>query len=185
MSDSQLQEAVLAQVDTESGPAASSPAPIPDNAAAAAPAVAEAGNEKPDILMADAPANGDEASPAVAAESPAPAVQSPAPVAQPLPSAVASPAPARTGTPVRTNGALDKEPGSSRANSVLPEQREPLPDRAAAHGEPARKYLNTKVSEHLLEGMKKLAKEQPNDPLRVLGEFLISRHQELENAGNI
>jgi COMPASS component SDC1 len=75
-------------------------------------------------------------------------------------SAVASPAPARTGTPVRTNGVHDKEPGSSRANSVLPEQREPLPDRAAAHGEPARKYLNTKVAEHLLAGMKKLAKEQ-------------------------
>lgn len=75
-------------------------------------------------------------------------------------SAVASPAPIRNGTPVRTNGVHDKEPGSSRANSVLPEQREPLPDKAASHGDPARKYLNNRVSEHLLEGMKKLAKEQ-------------------------
>jgi len=34
-----------------------------------------------------------------------------------------------------------------------------------------------------LEGMKIVAKEQPNDPLRMLGEFLLQRSKELEGTG--
>ncbi|KAJ5105082.1 hypothetical protein NUU61_002429 [Penicillium alfredii] len=47
-------------------------------------------------------------------------------------------------------------------------------------GAPARVYLNEKIVPHLLEGMKSVAKEQPSNPLRVLGEFLIQKSNEVE-----
>lgn len=50
-------------------------------------------------------------------------------------------------------------PGS-RAASVHPESGPKMPEKAPAHGAPARQYLNTKVTGALLEGMKILAKEQ-------------------------
>ncbi|KAI4237700.1 MAG: hypothetical protein LQ349_001660, partial [Xanthoria aureola] len=81
-----------------------------------------------------------------------------------------------------------------------------LPAKAALHGAPARRYLNEKVTGVLLEGMKRLAVEQyvaiyyictrgisrqltsqltcrPDDPLRVLGEFLLQRSREIEGTG--
>ncbi|KAI1128918.1 hypothetical protein F5Y10DRAFT_239493 [Nemania abortiva] len=87
-----------------------------------------------------------------------------------------SPAPARTGTPLRTNG----QENTSRAASQHPDPAFTMPDAAPAHGAPVRQYLNSKVTAHLLEGMKQLAKDQPKDPLRVLGEFLIERSKEFE-----
>ncbi|KAJ5317351.1 hypothetical protein PENANT_c034G07945 [Penicillium antarcticum] len=50
-------------------------------------------------------------------------------------------------------------------------------------GAPARVYLNEKIVPHLLEGMKSVATEQPVDPLRVLGEFLLQRSNEVEGEG--
>ncbi|KAJ5874542.1 uncharacterized protein N7529_002972 [Penicillium soppii] len=47
-------------------------------------------------------------------------------------------------------------------------------------GAPARVYLNEKVVPHLLEGMKSVAREQPANPLRVLGEFLLQKSSEVE-----
>ncbi|RAH40428.1 DPY30/SDC1 family protein, partial [Aspergillus brunneoviolaceus CBS 621.78] len=47
-------------------------------------------------------------------------------------------------------------------------------------GAPARVYMNEKIVPYLLEGMKSVAKEQPPNPLRVLGEFLIQKSNELE-----
>ncbi|OAX81365.1 hypothetical protein ACJ72_04296 [Emergomyces africanus] len=47
-------------------------------------------------------------------------------------------------------------------------------------GAPARVYMNEKIVPYLLEGMKTLAKEQPSNPLRVLGEYLIQRSAEVE-----
>jgi COMPASS component SDC1 len=35
-----------------------------------------------------------------------------------------------------------------------------MPSEAAAHGDPTRRYLNTKVTGVLLEGMKQLAKDK-------------------------
>ncbi|KAI1189066.1 hypothetical protein F5B17DRAFT_428891 [Nemania serpens] len=87
-----------------------------------------------------------------------------------------SPAPVRTGTPLRTNG----QENTSRAASQHPDPAFTMPDAAPAHGAPVRQYLNSKVTAHLLEGMKQLAEDQPKDPLRVLGEFLIERSKELE-----
>ncbi|KAI1200568.1 hypothetical protein F5X97DRAFT_321290 [Nemania serpens] len=87
-----------------------------------------------------------------------------------------SPAPVRTGTPLRTNG----QENTSRAASQHPDPAFTMPDAVPAHGAPVRQYLNSKVTAHLLEGMKQLAKDQPKDPLRVLGEFLIERSKEFE-----
>ncbi|KAJ6781691.1 hypothetical protein PWT90_07480 [Aphanocladium album] len=86
--------------------------------------------------------------------------------------AAASPAPARTGTPAQ----------ASRAPSVHPDPGFSIPSEAAAHGDSSRRYLNTKVTGALLEGMKMLAKEQPDDPLRVLGEYLIQKSREIEGS---
>ncbi|KAI3329346.1 hypothetical protein HD806DRAFT_530738 [Xylariaceae sp. AK1471] len=118
----------------------------------------ESGNK--DVAMTDA-------SGADQAPSPAPAVPS---------TNAPSPAPARTGTPLRTNG----QENTSRAASQHPDPAFTMPDAAPAHGAPVRQYLNGKVTAHLLEGMKQLAKDQPKDPLRVLGEFLIERSKEFE-----
>ncbi|KAH9909186.1 hypothetical protein F4778DRAFT_217451 [Xylariomycetidae sp. FL2044] len=87
-----------------------------------------------------------------------------------------SPAPARTGTPLRTNG----QETTSRATSQHPDAAPAMPTEAPPHGDPVRRYLNTKVTGVLLEGMKKIAREQPSNPLQVLGEYLIKHSQELE-----
>lgn len=42
-------------------------------------------------------------------------------------------------------------------------------------GFPTRRYLNEKVTPTLLEGMRMIAVRKPEDPLRVLGQFLIDR----------
>ncbi|KAG9248854.1 hypothetical protein BJ878DRAFT_411783 [Calycina marina] len=87
-----------------------------------------------------------------------------------------SPAPPRIGTPSRNmNG------DNSRAVSAHPEPSS-MPKEAPPHGAPTRQYLNGKVTGVLLEGMKQLAKEQPRDPLRVLGEFLLQKSRELEGT---
>ncbi|PTU17814.1 hypothetical protein P175DRAFT_0423228, partial [Aspergillus ochraceoroseus IBT 24754] len=49
-------------------------------------------------------------------------------------------------------------------------------------GAPARVYMNEKIVPYLLEGMKNVTKEQPPNPLRVLGEFLIQKSNEVEGA---
>ncbi|GAD99686.1 COMPASS complex subunit Sdc1, putative [Paecilomyces variotii No. 5] len=55
-----------------------------------------------------------------------------------------------------------------------------------AGGAPARQFMNEKIAPYLLEGMKIVVKDQPSDPLRVLGEFLIQKSKEVEGnaAGN-
>lgn len=57
-----------------------------------------------------------------------------------------------------------------------------MPSKAASHGAPARRYLNEKVTGVLLEGMKRLAADQPENPLQVLGEFLLQRSKDLEGV---
>lgn len=73
------------------------------------------------------------------------AQSSPAPLAH-----APSPLPARTGTPVQ----------SSRAASAHPDPGFSMPAEAPPHGDATRRYLNTKVTGVLLEGMKQLAKDK-------------------------
>ncbi|KAL4782669.1 hypothetical protein BJX76DRAFT_358724 [Aspergillus varians] len=49
-------------------------------------------------------------------------------------------------------------------------------------GAPARVYMNEKIVPYLLEGMKNVTKEQPANPLRVLGEYLIQKSNEVEGG---
>lgn len=78
------------------------------------------------------------------------------------PSNAPSPAPGRTGTPMRnTNpGGGEAAAVGSRAASAHPDPGYTMPPEPAAHGAPVRQYLNSKVTPALLEGMKMLAKEQ-------------------------
>ncbi|KAF4782268.1 dpy-30 domain-containing protein [Colletotrichum scovillei] len=94
---------------------------------------------------------------------------SPVPIPQVAPSAP-SPAPGRTGTPSRNvNGEA-----SSRAGSVHPDNNATnFPNRAVEHGDNARMYINNHVTAALLEGMKIISKNQPANPLHVLGNFLL------------
>ncbi|KAF5630877.1 histone-lysine n-methyltransferase [Fusarium sp. NRRL 52700] len=84
-----------------------------------------------DVTMTDAPADH-------SASSPAPATHAPSPI------------PARTGTPAQ----------GSRAASAHPDSGLSLPAEAAPHGDSTRRYLNTKVTGVLLEGVKQLAKDK-------------------------
>lgn len=69
----------------------------------------------------------------------------------PAPAAYApSPVPARTGTPAQ----------GSRAASAHPDPGFAIPAEAPPHGDMTRRYLNTKVTGVLLEGMKQLAKDK-------------------------
>lgn len=90
-----------------------------------------------------------------------------------------SPAPQRIGTPSRNVNGNDV---TSRATSQHPDPAPAIPKEAPAHGAPTRQYLNSKVTGPLLDGMKQIAKEQPKDPLRALGEYLIQRSRELEGT---
>ncbi|KAH7267044.1 uncharacterized protein BKA55DRAFT_684310 [Fusarium redolens] len=107
-----------------------------------------------DVTMSDAPVDHP-------ASSPAPATHAPSPI------------PPRTGTPAQ----------GSRAASAHPDSGLSIPAEAPPHGDSTRRYLNTKVTGVLLEGVKQLAKDKPNDPLRVLGEYLIQKSKELEGTG--
>ncbi|OMP87640.1 COMPASS component SDC1 [Diplodia seriata] len=60
------------------------------------------------------------------------------------------------------------------------QQQQDLPTQPNAHGSPTRVYLNQNVTPHLLEGMKKLALEEPEKPLKWLSNFLAERSREYE-----
>ncbi|KAF4634873.1 hypothetical protein G7Y89_g3223 [Cudoniella acicularis] len=90
-----------------------------------------------------------------------------------------SPIPPRVGTPGRNVNGNDV---TSRATSQHPDPAPTIPKEAPPHGAPTRQYLNSKVTGPLMEGMKHIAKEQPKDPLRVLGEYLLQRSKEVEGT---
>lgn len=74
--------------------------------------------------------------------------------------------PNRTSTPTGSKEGVPArlENSSSRAASAAPADRTAdrvtMPTEPAAHGAPTRQYLNSKVTYHVMEGMKIVAKEQ-------------------------
>ncbi|PQE29688.1 hypothetical protein CJF32_00011092 [Rutstroemia sp. NJR-2017a WRK4] len=104
------------------------------------------------------------------------------------PNTANSPIPPRTGTPkpngITASNSAANEQSTSRATSQHPDPGPAMPSEASVHGGSARSYLNGKVTGVLLEGMKVLARDQPKDPLRVLGEYLLAKSKELEGNGN-
>ncbi|KAJ5191412.1 uncharacterized protein N7498_010397 [Penicillium cinerascens] len=99
------------------------------------------------------------------------------------PSGVPAPSiPAFADAPPKPNSEMAETNGMGSA---------PIADLAAASatqvrpgGAPARVYMNEKIIPYLLEGMKSVAKDQPANPLRVLGEFLIQKSNEVEGDAN-
>lgn len=47
-------------------------------------------------------------------------------------------------------------------------------------GSQVRKYLNANVTPYLLQGMRQIANEQPQEPLKALGEYLIEMNKKLQ-----
>lgn len=78
-----------------------------------------------------------------------------------LPSAVATP-PTATSTPAA-------EPIKQESASTAS-----LPNPAENYGAPTRLWLNKEVTPALLAGMRQIAKDKPEDPVKALGEFLIN-----------
>ncbi|KAK6954323.1 hypothetical protein Daesc_004290 [Daldinia eschscholtzii] len=185
--------------------------PVPVPHVYGQPAPSPAGQQQATETTATPPTTGDAAAPTIEAPASAEQAASPAPNAAsasasttapapapaptnnnnaPSPSPAATAAapvnpPARTGTPLRTTNGQQQEAGSSsRATSQHPDPGFTMPAEAPPHGAPVRQYLNSKVTGPLLDGMKMIAKEQPKDPLRVLGEYLVQRSKELESASS-
>lgn len=52
-------------------------------------------------------------------------------------------------------------------------------------GSSVRQYLNRTLTQHLLEGLREVSKNKPEDPLRELGQFLITRSEELKKNENL
>lgn len=73
----------------------------------------------------------------------------------------------------------DSLPSSKKIK--LEEKEEPTKE-APVHeivgGSSVRQFLNKHVTQYLLEGLKQIGKEKPDDPLRTLGEFLIKKSDE-------
>ncbi|OQD65916.1 hypothetical protein PENPOL_c005G10821 [Penicillium polonicum] len=94
------------------------------------------------------------------------------PPASSAPTSTTAPQPKPTSTMGETNGTGSNTPlgdlGNISAGQIRP------------GGAPARVYLNEKVVPYLLDGMKSVAREQPANPLRVLGEFLLQKSNEVE-----
>ncbi|KAK8089182.1 hypothetical protein PG997_004143 [Apiospora hydei] len=151
---------------SQTTPIASTPAEAPSTTAVAASTEPVVEGVNKDVAMTDVPTT--EQAP------------SPAPAAMPSTSGASPAPPARTGTPLRTNG--QQPESSSRATSQHPDTGFTMPAEAPPHGAPVRQYLNSRVTGALLEGMKQIVKEQPKDPLRVLGEFLLQRSKEVEQS---
>lgn len=51
-------------------------------------------------------------------------------------------------------------------------------------GSSVRKYLNEKLTPHLLEGLNIIGKSKPEDPIYELGQFLLQRSADLKKAQN-
>lgn len=97
-------------------------------------------------------------------------------------STIASSEPAQTApaAPAAQPAPLTQSAPHVKQQSV-PNHKEP-PVHEMVGGSSVRQYLNQNLTAHLLEGLKLMAKQKPEDPLRELGEFLIERSKDLKKA---
>ncbi|CAX41764.1 COMPASS/SET1C histone methyltransferase complex subunit, putative [Candida dubliniensis CD36] len=91
-----------------------------------------------------------------------------------------------------TNGSVDQNQQSSspmeidtkedstkpEINTPTPNENSQLPMHEIVGGSSVRRYLNQHLTKTLLEGLKEVAQIKPEDPLKYLGEFLISKSNE-------
>lgn len=57
-----------------------------------------------------------------------------------------------------------------------------LPVHEVVGGSSVRQYLNKHLTQHVLEGLRDVSKDKPEDPLKYLGEFLIQRSNQIANV---
>ncbi|KAG8159382.1 hypothetical protein KVR01_011043 [Diaporthe batatas] len=172
-------------------PVENAPSLVETDGAAPAAATTDNGGAKKnngqDVTMAGLEGSGVKAAKAGAGAEPVLAGSNNAPTTT-ASSSTNPPTPNRTATPTGSKESVPArlENNSSRAASAAPADRTAdrvtMPTEPAAHGAPTRQYLNSRVTYHVMEGMKIVAKDQPADPLRVLGEFLLQRSADLERA---
>lgn len=71
-------------------------------------------------------------------------------------------------------------PSKRKAQDIQPiEFEEPIHEYIG--GSSIRKYLNEHITKHLMEGLKKVGNERPEDPLKWLGNYLIEKSDEEKN----
>lgn len=92
---------------------------------------------------------------------------------------------------VDSNNASVENGGSSsqtkRPKTISEDKQEPnhgneLPVHEVVGGSSVRQYLNRHLTQHLLEGLRDVSKNKPEDPLKYLGEFLIQRSNQIANG---
>lgn len=71
----------------------------------------------------------------------------------------------------------DSNDVSSRLATAAPHPIGP-PVHEIVGGSSVRQYLNQHLTKHLLDGLKQVGHEKPDDPLLFLGEYLISKSKE-------
>ncbi|WPK27600.1 hypothetical protein PUMCH_004996 [Australozyma saopauloensis] len=86
---------------------------------------------------------------------------------------------------------LEPESGESKTRKAS-EENTPQPKKSKTANTPpvhemvgglsVRQYLNKNLTEHLLEGLREISRNQPEDPLRELGLLLIKKSDQLKLA---
>mmetsp|Transcript_8110 Transcript_8110/g.8047 ORF Transcript_8110/g.8047 Transcript_8110/m.8047 type:complete len:138 (-) Transcript_8110:91-504(-) len=76
---------------------------------------------------------------------------------------------------------------AKRPKTISDHKHEPihgneLPVHEVVGGSSVRQYLNKHLTQHLLEGLREVSKNKPEDPLKYLGEFLIQRSSQIANG---
>lgn len=77
-------------------------------------------------------------------------------------------------SPVKRQKVSDDKPEANPTNE--------LPVHEVVGGSSVRQYLNKHLTQHILEGLRAVSNNKPEDPLRWLGEFLIERSNQISNG---
>ncbi|KAI9834699.1 MAG: COMPASS (complex proteins associated with Set1p) component [Phylliscum demangeonii] len=139
------------------------------------------------------PSNADDEGSIIKQEHPLPSSEQAVPASLPLPPPSVTPDPSPSATlhqpghsmPPRKRAheaAAATAAAAAAAAAAADTPAPPMPTHCAPHGAPVRQYMNAKVTPTLLEAMKEVAMEQPKDPLRFLGEYLLAKSKELEGT---
>ncbi|CUM50238.1 uncharacterized protein AC631_00139 [Debaryomyces fabryi] len=75
-----------------------------------------------------------------------------------------------------------KRPKTISEDKQDPNHGNELPVHEVVGGSSVRQYLNKHLTQHLLEALRDVSKNKPEDPLKYLGEFLIQRSNQIANG---
>ncbi|KAM9894985.1 hypothetical protein OXX79_008360 [Metschnikowia pulcherrima] len=72
------------------------------------------------------------------------------------------------------------EPPAKKSKTESNHTKKEPPLHEMVGGSSVRQYLNKHLTVHVLEGLKQISRDQPEDPLLELGQFLIQKSKELK-----